>query len=102
MQSLELEKPAIGKINTTLSFDRFYLLFIFNNQNRITNEMKRIDLVREILKPKKERFRPYVRIIRDGNTITTDGGEQITQEQLQKMESDQRVNLIIREIIQTE
>lgn len=61
--------------------------------------MKRIELVREILKPKKESFRPYVRIIRDGNTITTDGGEPITQQQLQKMESDQRVNLIIRDII---
>lgn len=61
--------------------------------------MKRIELVREILRPKKERFRPYVRIIRDGTTITTDGGEPITQQQLQKMESDQRVNLIIRDII---
>ena len=47
-------------------------------------------------------FRPYVRIIRDGNTITTAGGEPITQQQLQEMESDQRVNLIIREIIHTE
>lgn len=59
--------------------------------------MKRIELVREILK--KKRHQPFVRIIRDGNTITTDGGEQITQEQFQKMESDQRVNLIIIEII---
>jgi len=61
--------------------------------------MKRIELVREILKSKKESFRPYVRIIRDGSTITTDGGELITQQQLQDMESDQRVNLIIRDII---
>jgi len=61
--------------------------------------MKRIELVREILKSKKESFRPYVRIIRDGSTITTDRGELITQQQLQDMESDQRVNLIIRDII---
>lgn len=95
---MAISKPAIGKINTIFSFDRFYLLFIFNNQNRITNEMKRIELVREILRTKKK-HRPFVIIIRDGNTITTDGGEPITQQQLQEMESDQRVNLIIRDII---
>lgn len=49
-----------------------------------------------------KRFRPYVRIIRDGNTITTAGGEPITQQQLQEMERDQRVNIVLREIIHTE